>query len=326
MSPYVRLEALTEAIGPRKLSDTAIAASTGSGPSLTIGCQIDRDQSLWRVRGNLQLYMTTLTSTNLGSGPALTVTPYVPDLHHFSGRGAKNVMPMYRDPQGREPNLPKGLLDTLGQMIGRRLEVEDLVAYVHGLLGTGAFCERFADELSEVVEPAHIPITTDPALFDRAVELGRELLWYHTWGERFQPDGHSKLPSGSTVELATITGYPATFKYRPGEQILQVGTGAFGPVSEDVWNFQVSGLKVLPSWLGYRMAKRKGRKSSPLDNIRPHTWVFTDELLRVINILQHTIDVTPTATQLLDDIIANSLIPTGDLPQPTASERKGPRT
>ena len=46
---------------------------------------------LWRVRSDQQLFLTTLTSTKLGSGPALTVTPYVPDLHHFSGRGGKDV-------------------------------------------------------------------------------------------------------------------------------------------------------------------------------------------------------------------------------------------
>ena len=45
---------------------------------------------LWRVRGRRQVFLTTLTSTKLGSGPVLTATPYVPDLHHFSGRGAKN--------------------------------------------------------------------------------------------------------------------------------------------------------------------------------------------------------------------------------------------
>ena len=281
---------------------------------------------LWRIRGESQLLLTTLTSTRIGNGPALTVTPYVADKHHFSGRGGKDVIPVYRDGVGREPNLPYGLLEALSQIVRRHLTVEDLVAYVHALLGTKAFADRFADELAEIVEPVHIPITTNPDLFDRAVELGRELLWYHTWGERFQPDGHPPLPDGNILELASITGYPATFHYRSGEQILQVGTGQFGPVSQDVWDFQVSGLKVLPSWLGYRMSKRKGRKSSPLDDIRPRAWVFTDELLRLISILQHTVDLTPCAAQLLDDIIDSPLISTTDLPQPTASERKEPRT
>ena len=279
---------------------------------------------LWRVRGNTQLFLTTVTSTKLGHGPAITVTPYVPDTNHFHARSTM-VMPMYRNPSSQEPNLSDGLLETISQVVERHLTVEDLVAYIHALLGTSAFTERFADELAEIVEPVHIPITSNPDLFNQAVDLGRELLWYHTWGERYGPDGSTTLPQGNAAELSPIDGYPDTFDHIPGEQVLLVGTGRFGPVSEDVWNFKVSGLEVLDSWLGYRMANRKGKKSGPLSNMRPRTWVFTDELLRLITILQHTIDLTPTAAQLLEDIIAGPLIPTTDLPQPTASEGKAPR-
>ena len=63
---------------------------------------------------------------------------------------------------------------------------------------------------------------------------------------------------------------PNDFAYDPESQTLTVGTGAFAPVSQEAWNFEVSGLRVLRSWLGYRMKTRKGKKSSPLDDIRPH--------------------------------------------------------
>ena len=281
---------------------------------------------LWRVRGHRQLFLTTLTSTKLGHGPVLTVSPYVPDLHHFRGSyGAKSAMPMYRDQAAREPNLPTGVLNTLGGLIGRPVTVEDVVAYLHGLLGTAAFSHRFAEELAETAGPVHIPITSDPDLFERAVELGTDLLWWHTWGERFAPSGATTLPEGIAREVSSVEGYPNTFRYRPESQMLEVGTGVFGPVSQEVWNFEVSGLKVLRSWLGYRMAKRKGRKSSPLDDIRPRTWVFTNELLRLIAILQHTVDVTPIAAELLAKIIAGPLILSTDLPQPTDAERKPPK-
>ena len=280
---------------------------------------------LWRVRGNDQLFLTTLTSTKLGRGPVLTVTSYVPDMDHFSGRGAKNVMPLYRDPTAREPNLPDVLLETLSGEVGRPLQAHDLVAYVHALLGTGAFSWRFADDLAEAAGPVHVPITRDPDLFNQAVELGRDLLWYHTYGERFRPDGCYEPPQGDARQILPIKGYPKTFRYKLEDQVLEVGTGRFSPVSQDVWDFEVSGLKVLRSWLGYRMAKRKGRKSSPLDNMRPRRWVFTDELLSLIAILQHTIDVTPTAAQLLAEIVAGPLILGTDLPQPTAAERKPPK-
>ena len=281
---------------------------------------------IWSVRSGKQLFLTTLTSTKLGQGPAVTVTPYAPDMDHFRGSyGAKNVIPMYRDRSGREPNLSAGWLDTLGRVTGNSVTVEDFIAYVHALLGTGAFSERFGDELAEMAGPAHVPITVDSDLFNRAIELGRDLLWYHTWGERFQPDERPTLPEPNTLQLSNIHGYPDKFRYIPGKRILEVGTGRFGPVSQEVWDFEVSGFKVLRSWLGYRMAERKGKKSSPLDYIRPSAWVFTDELLRLITILQHTIDVTPTASQLLSEIVAGPLILATDLPQPTDAERKPPK-
>ena len=280
---------------------------------------------LWRVRSDRQLFLTTLTSTKLGAGPVLTVTPYVPDLHHFSGRGAKDAMPLYRDRNGQKPNLTHGLLESLSENLNRPVTARALVAYVHALLGTGAFSERLADELAEIAGPVHVPITRDPDLFDRAVDLGRDLLWYHSWGERFGDDSHTNLPAGSTTERSPVVGYPDSFGYRPDDQTLEVGAGRFSPVSQEVWDFEVSRLKVVRSWLGYRLASGKGRKSSPLDDIRPKTWVFTDDLLRLLTILQHTIDVTPTAAQLLDEIMAGPLLLATDLPQPTEAEPKPPR-
>lgn len=277
---------------------------------------------LWRVRGLHQVFVTTLASTKLGRGPALTVTPYVPDLHHFSGRGAKDAMPLYRDRSGRIPNIASGLLEAIGDGLGAEISAEDLLAYVHALAGTAAFTERFEDELAEAAGPIHIPITTDPSLFQRAVELGRDLLWWHTWGERFAPAGQTDLPAGQAQQITPVEGMPEKYGYDAETQCLTVGTGKFGPVSPEVWNFEVSGLKVVNSWLGYRMKKRKGRKSSPLDDIRPTRWTQTDELLRLLAILEHTIEVTPTAAALLDEILATPLIPATDLPKPTPDQRK----
>jgi hypothetical protein len=108
-------------------------------------------------------------------------------------------------------------------------------------------------------------MTADPDLFRRAVTLGRDLLWWHTWGERFAPEGQSQLPEGQAKAVRPVEGMPEGFAYDPKSQTLTVGTGAFAPVSPEAWEFEVSGLRVLRSWLGYRMKNRKGRKSSPLE-------------------------------------------------------------
>lgn len=280
---------------------------------------------LWDVRGPDQIYLTTLTSTKLGSGPAVTATPYVPDLHHFRGSyGAKDVMPLYRDRQGKEPNVTNGLLEVIAEALGAEVEPEHLLAYVYGLTGTAAFTDRFTEELGEAAGPVRIPITADAQLFDEVVALGEELLWLHTWGERFA-DGQD-LPSPTAKEITPVRGaYPEKFKWDAGSQTLTVGNGSFGPVAREVWEFEVSGLKVLQSWFGYRMKAGKGKKSSPLDDIRPERWTFTPELLTLLAILEQTIALTPRAAELLDRVVTGDLIDPATFPIPTDAERKAPK-
>ncbi|MEJ5255656.1 MAG: type ISP restriction/modification enzyme, partial [Acidimicrobiales bacterium] len=286
---------------------------------------LDRASAAWSLHSNSQIYLTTLTSTKLGAGPAITATPYVPDLHHFRGSyGAKDVMPLYRDRQGKEPNVTNGLLEALADALGAEVEPEHLLAYVYGLTGTAAFTDRFTDELGEAAGPVKIPITADGELFDEVVALGEELLWLHTWGERFA-DGQD-LPSPTAKEITPVKGaYPEKFKWDAGSQVLTVGNGSFGPVAREVWEFEVSGLKVLQSWLGYRMKAGKGKKSSPLDDIRPERWTFTPELLTLLAILEQTIALTPRAAELLDRVVAGDLIDPATLPTPTDAERKAPK-
>lgn len=279
---------------------------------------------LWSIRGRHQIYLTTLTSTKLGAGPAAIATPYVPDLDHFSGRGAKNVMPLYRDRRGKSPNITSGLLDTLTTALGADIEPEHLLAYIYGLTATAAFTERFSDELGEAAGPVRIPITADPELFDEVVALGEELLWLHTWGERFA-DGE-ELPPAKAKEIIPVSGaYPEKYRWDAVSGTLTVGNGSFGPVDRAVWEFEVSGLKVLQSWLGNRMKAGKGKKSSPLDDIRPERWTFTPELLTLLAILEQTVDLTPKATDILDRVVSSDLIDPATLPKPTPAQRKAPK-
>lgn len=279
---------------------------------------LDRPGSGWKLAGTKQVFFTTLTSTKLGRGPVVTATPYVPDLHHFSGRGAKDIIPIWRDFNATEPNVGSQLQDALAEVLGTAVTTEDLAAYVYALTGTSAFADRFSDALGERSGPVHVPITKDRTVFARAAALGRELIWWHTWGERF---GEQRTVSGAAEEVAPVRGLPDAFAYDREVGLLRVGTGSFGPISADVWEFEVSGLKVLQSWLGYRMSKGKGRKSSPLNELRPTKWTFTDELLLLLDTLEFTVQVTPTAVELLREVVAGPTFLASELPKPTNAER-----
>ncbi|HVW64990.1 MAG TPA: type ISP restriction/modification enzyme [Nitrosospira sp.] len=108
------------------------------------------------------------------------------------------------------------------------------------------------------------------------------------------------------------------FSYDEVTQTLHVGDGRFKPVAPEVWEFEVSGLKVVQSWLGYRMKNRKGKKSSPLDDITPTNWPpeFTSELLRLLHLLEETLEIYPQQEVLLEQIIAAPLLNADQLGTP----------
>lgn len=287
--------------------------------------------SLWYVHSERQIYLTSLFNLPLGFGPALTACCHIPDRHHFSGRGSKDTIPLYRDAKGKEANITAGLLDVLGEVLKLEISPEDFMAYVYGLLAQPAFTERFADELEK--RQVRLPVTKDSALFAKVRDTGRKLLWLHTYGERMtaadRPSG--KIPKGSAKCVKAVSDtedeYPNEFRHEQATQTLHVGDGTFGPVSPEVWEFEVSGLKVVKSWLGYRMRDRSGKKSSPLDDIRPKTWTyeFTRELLELLWVLEATVKGYPEQKKLLEAILAGELFTADELPPVTDEERKAPK-
>lgn len=262
----------------------------------------------------------------------MVASSVVPDMDTFCGHGAKNQIPMWRDKLATTPNLAVGLTGVLAAAHGTGSPpTEDVVAYVFGLLGTGAYTALFADELG--TSAPRVPFTSDRELFAEVVALGRDLLWWATFGERFQPlDGRgrqvTRLPPGTAKNAkavpATPKGYPESFSYDESTKTIRVGEGEFGPVAPEVWEFDVSGLKVVQSWLAYRMKKRSGKSSSELDTIRPAAWSFSAEFVELLAVIEHFVSATAQAAVLLERVVGGALIDPALFPEPSDEERKSP--
>ena len=282
---------------------------------------------LWRAHSRNQVYMTSLLTNVLGVGPAAVATADVPDLDHFRGSfGAKHVIPLWLDAAATQPNVTTGLLEEIGAVHGIPLSAEQVFAYAYGILAQPSYVEHFWEELE--LPPPRLPITKDVDLFNRVTAHGERLLYLHTYGERFAgPDDDGSVPHGvarCTLEVSSDQ-YPETFKYDPVTQVLWVGEGRFTPVSPEVWNYSVSGLQIVKSWLDKRKLKRSGRKSSPLDNIRPERWDFTEELLELLWVLEETVKLEPDGAVLLEEVCASVLFSHDELPIPSKEEREPPR-
>ena len=288
---------------------------------------------LWRAISDKQVYLTSIFSQALGSGPALTSSVLIPDLDHFRGSyGAKAVIPLYRTALASQANILPGLLELLGSAYLIAVTPEDLLAYVYGVLAQPAFTSLFSKELES--RDLRVPITRDAELFDRVRATGAYLLWLHTYGVRFIPEGKlsDQIPPGAARCTVAVPGddegYPETFTYSDETRTLYVGAGEFTPVSSDVYRFNVSGLKVVQSWLDYRMKYRKKKggssKPTPLDNIRPTRWTsqFTTELLELLWVLEATLAAYPEQAQLLQQVIAGDCFHADELPKVPEEMRK----
>lgn len=130
------------------------------------------------------------------------------------------------------------------------------------------------------------------------------------------------------------TQIPATdadIVYTPADATLAVGDGLVTGVERAVWEFEVSGYRVVRKWLGFRTAKGVGRAATtpkPLDRIRPTAWLaeWNTELLDLLRILTLTVHQAGEQAELLDTICDGPLIGGDELPAPEPWQAKVPAT
>lgn len=277
---------------------------------------------LWAMDGDTQLYCTALRATSPSGGPALTFTSSMPDQDHYSGRGGR-VLPLWSDPEATRPNLSIRLLAELAAAYGREVSPEEVMAYVAAVAAHPDYVERFRAHLKQ--PGLRIPLTATVALFDRAVELGREVIWLHTFGERFnqgRPPGAPRVAENEPTIPAdgalptTLDAMPHELDYDPGARRLKIGSGYIANVSQAVWDYEVSGKIVLRQWWSYRRKDRSKppmgdrRPPSKLGDIQPDVWpsAYTTELLAVLRVLTRLVALEPMQAELLGEIVSGPLI------------------
>ena len=276
---------------------------------------------LWASRSEKQVFLTALSGTSPSNGPALTITGLVPDLSHYKGSFGGRVFPLWCDSNSSVSNVKPKLLTFLAQKYGVEVSAEDVVAYIAATAAHPAFTVGFQKDLS--TPGLRIPITTDPNIFAEAVDLGRTVIWLHTFGERMTDPAknrpaesprlpatrHPTIPKDGTIPQEPAA-MPDTIDYDAIKKRLLIGVGYVENVEPGVWNYKVSGTQVLLHWFSYRKANRKRpiigdrRQPSPLGNIQPDHWIadYTSELINVLNILGLLVEIEPKQAKLLEKI------------------------
>jgi hypothetical protein len=248
----------------------------------------------------------------------------IPDLHHYHGRGGR-VYPLWRDAAATQSNIKPALLAHLSTLLGRVVTPEDMMAYIAAVMAHPAFTARFQKELKR--PGLRLPITADATLFAKAVALGREVVWLHTYGERFanpaegRPASAPRLPKAVAPRVGkTIAGddggLPDTMTYDAASKRLHIGQGTVDNVTQGMVDYEVSGMNVLRQWFSYRKRDRSRpiigdrRKPSPLSDIQPDHWLaeYTSDLIDLLNVLGRVVALEPRQAQLLDAILAGRLV------------------
>jgi len=276
---------------------------------------------LWTVRSEHQVFLTAFSEESPTGGPALTFTGFIPDLHHYKGSFGGRAFPLWRDANASVPNVRPKMLTFLAQKYGIEVSAEDLVAYIAATAAHPAFTARFQDDLS--TPGLRIPLTAERDTFAEAIELGRTIIWLHTFGERMadpakgRPAQPPRLPAAQRPTIPkdgaipqNPAAMPDTINYDVNKKRLLIGTGYVENVPPGVWSYEVSGKQVLLQWFSYRKANRERpiigdrRPPSPLGNIQPDHWLaeYTTELINLLNVLGCLVDLEPAQAALLEKI------------------------
>jgi hypothetical protein len=283
------------------------------------------------MRSDMQVFLTAVARTSPSSGPALAATALVPDLDHYNGRGGR-VYPLWSDAGAGIPNIRPRLLGFLSERLQREVTADTLVAYIAAVAAHPAFTARFRKDLS--TPGLRIPLTADPTAFEEAVQLGRRVIWLHTFGERMmdsadgRPPGPPRLPPDRAPIIPKdgaipqdADGMPDSIDYDPSKRRLLIGRGYIENVTPEAWSYEVSGKQVLVQWFSYRRKNRDRpiigdrRPPSPLGDIQPEAWQagYTSELLNVLHVLTLLVELEPKQAALLERICGGPTVTNDEL-------------
>lgn len=276
---------------------------------------------LWRIRGPRQVYLVTQLREPLTNGPAAVFTAHVPDTHYFNGRGGR-VIPLYRDTNRTLPNVAPKLLSLLSQRLGFRIEGDDMMAYVAGLIAHSGYTERFRDELRQ--PGVRVPVTAEPALWCEAVVLGKQVIWLHSFGERFDDEGAGRPLRQPSADRPGVVGsipgsandIPESITYERATESLVLGPARIEGVSPAVAAYEVSGMRVIKHWFGYRRRNPAGRRGgSDLDKLTSEGWTraMTEQLRDLVAVLEGCVKLEGKQRDLLDRVVTGPLITTSEL-------------
>lgn len=259
--------------------------------------------TLQQAFGSSNWVLYTGTS-DIGAGPGVWCHDLLPSYHSFRGDNGGYAFPLYDRRQGENPvNLSPALLGGLAAAYGAPVAPEDVFDAILALLSATSYTLRFAEDLEDVFP--HVPFPADPAVFSRAVAIGRDIRAVETFAR--DPGAAFLTPDLARIETPPTPGGLARIEWDAGTIILRDdGSGRIEIIPEPVWKFAVSGYRLLPRWLD-------AREGQPVD------LALVNAVRDMAGRIMELIDLFARADTVLVDALSESLardaLGLGDPPQ-----------
>lgn len=200
-------------------------------------------QRVWG-QSNVGLYAM---SFGTAAGPGVWCHGLVPDYHSFSNRGGY-AFPLYDRRQGHGPhNLKPDLVAALTDAYGVAVTPEQVFDAILCLLSARSYTRRFAEDLEDVFP--HVPFPSSPEVFTGAARIGLEIRAVETFA-RPPAEPYRQIARADTAPRGPLA--PIEQLVDNGFALCADGSGRISNVPTDVWEFAVSGYRVLPRWLAAR--------------------------------------------------------------------------
>ncbi|MGO8737435.1 type ISP restriction/modification enzyme [Rhodoblastus sp.] len=184
-----------------------------------------------------------------GAGPAVWCHGLLPDYHAFRGSYGGYAFLLRDNRHGHGPfNVSPVLLAGLAALYGVAISADDAFDAMLALLSATSYTLRFAEDLEDVFP--HAPFPSNHLDFVAAAELGRQIRAVETFA---RPPGAAFLTRAVARVETEATDVLHASDWSKGELFLCANrTGRISGIGAEVWNFSVSGYRVLFRWLDAR--------------------------------------------------------------------------
>ena len=180
----------------------------------------------------------------------------ITDLNLFY-RGGNVTFPLYLYPAEdlynggekyqRDVNINKALLDTLAKAYGRKSSPEKILFYIYAVLYCNIYRNRYAEFLKS--DFPRIPFPANVELFSKMARYGGDLIELHLLKSKKLEKPAIKFHGRGDRRIDGL-------EHDPEKELVRINPKQyFGPLSVEIWQYQIGGYQVLNKWLKDRKGK-----------------------------------------------------------------------